>query len=108
MQISRTYKNAGGDIIRVDELSLSIMLNEHPATTYKREGSMVRLGPQRIKTIPVHSTATSRLIAGLEITGDFDTVDEVSGDYAWAEKTLGDGTVACIDMSGLPGIGDTI
>jgi len=108
MQITRVYKNAASDTIRVDELYMDIIVDNSPAVIYKSNTSMVRFGPRRLKTVPHYSTGASRTVSGIEVDGDFETIEVISGDYTWASKVLGDGTVARIDMSDLPAIGDTV
>lgn len=108
MEIIRVYKN-DTDTIRIDVLSVSGAANLGRVATYSADnGDSLRIGPRKKTTQLINSTGVARTVDGIEIIGDYDTVDTVSGNYAYATKTLGSGQVVRIDMSDLPGLGDTV
>lgn len=108
MQINRIYTNSSGDTLRVDELNRQIIPNFEPIVTYDNDGPIVRFGPQRIKTTLLNTTGVSRTVAGIQIVGEYTDLETSSGDYQWAKKTLGNDRDLVIEMSNLPGIGDTV
>ena len=118
MLVKRIYYNADGDSIRVDDVTVDVCppavpLNPRLGTD---QGLMMRVGPQKVETIKIVSTSSlagsGRVVDSIEVVGEFDDQDtgSPSGPYniTWVSKTLGNGQVVRVDMSGLPVIGDTV
>jgi hypothetical protein len=108
IEIIRVYKN-DTDTIRVDVVNVTGARNMGKIATYQaNNGDALAFGPRKKTTQVIHSSGVARTVTGIEIIGDFDTVETVSGDYKYATKTLGNGQVVRIDMSDLPGLGATV
>ena len=116
MQITRIYYNAADDVIRLDQITRAISKPKpvlHPRLG-NDPGLQMELGPELVKTTILGSGTTttlgSRVVAKIEITGDFDDWDKTGGAYniLWATKTLGSGQIVKFDMSNLARNGDTV
>jgi hypothetical protein len=108
MELIRVYKN-DTDTIRIDVLSVSGSSSLGRVATFTADnGDSLRIGPRKKTTQLIHSTGVARTIDGIEIIGDYDAIDTVSGNYTYATKTLGSGQVVRIDMSDLPQLGDSV
>ena len=108
MNITRSYYNAT-DIIRVDEIYMSYNpVSEEVKYKFNQNGPLV--SPKRsVVTKAMHATGVAaRTVTSIEVYGDFDFIETVSGDYEYATKTLGSGQVVTVDMTDLPKIGDTV
>jgi hypothetical protein len=110
MKITRVYLNSSDDAIRVDEVTVDV--NFPPAVIDPRllsdKGLMMVTGPQRIKTERIFVSGASRDVDAIQVVGDIDDIEESTGSFAWASKTLGNGQVIFFDMLSLPVIGDTV
>ena len=100
MQLTRQYKNASGDDLRFDMITLdrkgNTIASKASTHTFKRN----------LKTQPLYnSNVANRVVAEIEIIGDFSSIETSSNDYLWAKW---DSPIATLDMSDLPGIGDTV
>ena len=117
MYINRLYYNADGDNIRIDLIEIALsspILDPNTINVSKDKGLHMRFGPQTVRSTILasgsSSAAGSRVVARIEIFGDFTSYD-TSGppyDIAWAKKTMGSGQEIKFDMSALPGNGDSV
>ena len=116
MEVSRVYYSAGGDVLRVDVLTVDV--TQKPAAMNPRVGNdpglQMKVGPRNMKTTMVASggiyAAQDRDVSTIEVSGDYTAWDSSAppGDILWVTKTLGNGQVVKIDMSDLPRTGDTV
>lgn len=113
MNVVRIYTNSTNETLRVDELHIDISVNIGEIVRHTLSQTMpIQQGKRILKTTLVNSTSSSygpdRVVAGIEVSGDYSTIETISGDYTWAEKILGNGNSVQLNMSDLPGIGDTV
>lgn len=99
MQLTRQYKNAAGDDIRIDMINMECKGN---TIASKAETHTFR---RVLNTQPIYKTGAARVIAEIEVIGDFDSIETSSGDFQWAKWNS---PAATLDMSDLPSVGDTI
>lgn len=103
LSVTRVYKNASGDTIRIDNIYLEATGN--PLTM----GVLPKTYARHVSTSVVHATGVSRTVAGIELLTSADTIETVSGDYKTATwTTINAGVPVICDMSDLPGISDTV
>ena len=98
MEIVRQYKNASEEDLRIDEIQMTRKNN--PISKDKNYHVFNR----RLKTRMVYG-ATDRVVAKIEIIGDFSSIETSSSNYTWAKWTSPEATC---DMSDLPIVTDTI
>lgn len=114
MELTRIYYNASGDTLRIDKVSIDITPPNYKELRAGNDpGLQMCLGPQKVNATNITSStvlAGSRVIANIELIGDFDAYDETGPQYdiKWATKTLGNDQVVRFDMSNLPGVTETI
>jgi hypothetical protein len=113
MKITRTYLDSADEVLRVDEVTIEVS-PPYPVMDLRAgsdPGLRLVIGPQEVKTIKVHTSGASgasRTVASINIIGDYDEIEEASGSFLWASKTLGNSQALRFDMSNLPAIGDTV
>jgi hypothetical protein len=110
MKITRTYENAAGDILRVDELNVPVsnpVVQGYP-TAGTNTAIVCRVGPQTIKTQLFYTTSGSRVVSSIKIFGDYTAAETSTGSFTWATKTLGNSQVVRADMSNLPIVTDSV
>ena len=94
---TRTYKNAAGNILREDQISMSatsdVICTGVNARTYSRQ----------VRPITV-SGISDRVVASITVTSSATSADS-SADILWIEWTSP--SVRC-GMSDLPGVGDSV
>ena len=98
MELTRQYKNAAGDDIRIDVIQM------------RRKGNTIASAANThtfirdLKVRPIYNTSVSdRVVAEIEVIGDFTTMD--GSGFAWASW---ESPAAKADMSDLPAVGDTV
>lgn len=94
---TRVYKNASGNILRTDSISMTATSDTICTGTSKRTYS-------RAVNAKVVYGISDRVVASIQIESDATSADS-SSDIAWIAWTSP--SVRC-DMSDLPGVGDTI
>lgn len=103
LPVTRIYKNAADDTLRVDTISMESTSNQLTS------GINPRTYARMITTSRLHETGAARIVAGIQIITTADTIETVSGDYTSVTWTnINAGTSIICDMSDLPGIGDTV
>lgn len=108
MQLVRSYYNSSEELIRIDEIDISLSYPTKEIVTYSF-GDMTVIPHEARKTTVVHSESyTLRTVATITVSGDYNDVDDTSGSFLWATWTLGSGQIIRSDMSNLPAVGDTI
>jgi hypothetical protein len=114
MEIIRSYYNSDDDLIRVDRLHLEVRSNTKGIVNHQGIGTNTNV-VRKLSIQPLHiavgtapGTPVSRVIAKLEVTGICDSIETSTGKYTWAKWHKGDGTDYILDMSDLPGCGDTV
>lgn len=114
MEVIRSYYNASDDLIRVDRLQLQIATSNKGIITYTGDGTKT-IGKRKLTTQSLHvstggtpGTPVSRVVDKLEVIGDYNELETTSAKYQWAKWERGDGTDYILDMSDLPGCGDTV
>ena len=101
--VIRVYTNAAGDTLRTDTIYLRATSNQlttgvNPKTFYRE-----------LSTTITHETGAARVVAGIQVTTNADTIETVTGDYVLATWTaVNAGQNVICDMSDLPGIGDSV
>ena len=112
LTVTRTYKNASDDVLRVDFISL----------VQKRDNILSIMNPcgyfvptyNRNVSVNNHHSAASRTVASIEISTSADTVETISGDYLYAHWTNvnqdsdGNDIPIICNMSDLPAVGDSV
>jgi len=102
LEVSRIYKNAATDIVRVD--TMYMRANSNALTT----GVQAKTYYREFSTSLIHEPA-DRVVASIQIITGADEIETVSGDFTyvkWTDRNLDVG-ILC-DMSDLPGVGDTV
>lgn len=99
LEVTRLYKNAGADILRVDSIYMDPTSNTlntgiGSKTYYRRLNSSYMYGP------------ADRVVASIEVITSADDAD-TSTDIEWVEWTTRSQTIRC-DMSDLPKVADTV
>ena len=108
MRVIRMYKN-GTDTIRMDTISITPNHDWGKIATFQADNGMgLVTNTYRSEPQIFYVTGVARTVDGIEVIGDYDAVETVSGNYEWVTKTLGSGQILRIDMSDLPGIGDSV
>jgi len=103
LPVTRIYKNAAADILRIDTISME------PTTNALTTGINAKTYARRLSISRLHETGASRTIAGIQIVTTADTIETISGDYTSVEWTIiNNGVTVLCDMSDLPGIGDSV
>jgi hypothetical protein len=103
MNILRSYLNASGDVIREDNIYMSrkfhTMVDGIDAPTFNRV----------VVTDKAHYSGypADRVVSSITISGDYDDIETVSGNFLLASWEFGGTTVRC-NMSDLPAVGDTV
>lgn len=106
MEVIRSYYNGDDDLIRLDTITLQHNTNFKNIVTYSDITNVSYKRNLKTKVIHINSgTPASRVVAKIEVIGDFDTLD--SG-YTFAKWTRGDGTEFIMDMTDLPVITETV
>lgn len=100
MEILRQYKNSTEDLIRLDtiymEAKQDVIATDKSSITYHRI----------LKVQLVHGTGlTDRVVAAIDIIGDYDNIEIYTGNFLWAEWTS---PSTIVHMSDLPIVGDTV
>lgn len=109
MWVTRTYYNSSSDLLRVDKLQLEVSINSDNIVKYKGTGIRDNMSVRRLlDTIPVHATGVARTVNEIEVTGNYDSLEVSSGNYAFAYWDRDDGTMLEMDMTDLPIIGSTV
>jgi hypothetical protein len=100
--ITRIYKNAAGNTLRVDTINLT------PTTTPLTTGVSAKTFKRELRIEYRHEDA-DRVVSVIELYTTADNVEDVTGNYKYAEWTTGnaDQGKRC-DMSDLPEVGDTV
>jgi hypothetical protein len=116
MYVTRLYYNSTDDVIRIDQITRELGL-PNPVLLPRvgnDPGLQPSFGPQLVKTTIIVSGSltamTNRTVAKVEVTGDYDSYDTTGAPYniLWASKTIGNGQIILIDMSGLASVGDSV
>lgn len=113
MHVIRIYANSTNETIRVDELHVDPSVNIGEIVRHTLSQTMpIQQSKRILKTTLVNGTSASylpdRIVTGIEVSGDYNDIETISGNYEWATKTLGNGSLLRLNMSDLPGIGDTV
>lgn len=112
MQITRLYNDSSGNLLRIDYIDIEVSPPIYKDLRLGNDpGLMMRVGPQIVKTkIMGGNISGGRVVATIEISGDFSAWDTSGPDYniTWATYTLGNNQVVRFDMSNLPVVGDTV
>ena len=100
MEVTRQYKNVAEDLVRVDTIIMTRKQNAIAANisthTFQRT----------VRVSLVHGTGLSdRTVAAVDIVGDYTEIETYSGNFTWAKWASPSAT---LDMSDLPGVGDTV
>jgi hypothetical protein len=98
MKVIRTYKNASGEVIRVDEINMNRKTN-----TLAADPQTHTFTPHVNKT-NYHGPA-SRDVASIDVCGDYDSIEGGTGNYDWASWTSPE---ALLNTTNLPSVGDTL
>lgn len=106
MEITRSYYNSS-ELIRIDKIYMRQRSNFGAIIRYQ-EPTPKFIYIRKVVTTRLNSTGTTRTVDAIEVIGDYDTIEASTGDYAWASLTVGDSSIIRVDMSDLPGIGDTV
>ena len=115
MWLTRLYYNSTPVLIRTDKLQMLPQNNFTSIVNYDGgNGPQTPSIKRSLQVEPSHAASggggapISRVIDRLEVTGDFDSIESVTGDYQYAEWTRGNSTTIKMDMTDLPKCGDTI
>lgn len=113
LQVNRIYKNTDGNELRTDIISLNRKRDNIVVAANKTNNSGYVYN-RHVKTTYIHDNlVTDRDVASIQITGDYDEID-TNEDRAWVSWNLPTGEDNANDkktrlnMSDLPGIGDTV
>jgi hypothetical protein len=98
MELTRIYRNSNEDELRVDTIimerrSNTISKNFQNHTFQRNLKTQFYFGP------------ADRVVADIQVIGDFTSIEQSSGNFMYAEWASPPGTC---DMSDLPIIGDTV
>lgn len=102
-EVTRIYRNSANNDLRIDTLYLSqkmdnIVVGANSSTksghVYQRELSVIKMYKD-----------TDRVVDSIELIGSFDYVEPSSGNFLYATW---ESPSAQLDMSDLPGLGDTV
>jgi len=101
--VTRVYKNAAEDIIRVDTMIME------PTTNVLTTGVSARTFRRRLKTELRASLAAGRVVATIDVYTNADTVELATGNYTYVQWSNGNADTAYrCNMSDLPAVGDTV
>lgn len=103
LQVNRIYKNAAGEEIRIDTISLSRKRSRIVKADFMETGA-ADVFERSVNKLKLHVSA-DRTVTEIELIGDFDTVETSSGNFLWAAW---DSPVARVNMSDLPAITDDV
>lgn len=97
LQITRIYKNAAGEELRIDTITLT-----RKRSRIVKSGLMATGAPdvfeRNVRIIKLYSSA-DREVSLIELIGNFNDTESVSGNYLWATF---DSPVARVSMNDLP------
>lgn len=99
LEVTRIYKNAASDILRVDSIYMD------PTSNTLNTGTSSRTYYRRLNTSYMYGPA-DRTVDAIEVVTSADSAD-TSDDIEWVEWTTRSQTIRC-DMSDLPKTTDTI
>lgn len=112
MRILRLYNDSSGNLLRMDTIDVEVNPPIYQNLRIGNDpGLQMRVGPQTVNTsIFGGHLAGGRVVADIQISGEYDNWDKTGAPYniTWATKTLGNSQVVRYDMSNLPTIGDTV
>lgn len=100
MELNRVYFNDAGEIIRKD--TIQMVRRFHPMVDGIQAPTF-----QRVVRTDATYIAANRAVVLIQVGGDFDAIETVSGNYEYATWEFGGTTVRC-DMSNLPIVTDTV
>lgn len=103
LQLIRVYKNAAGDEIRVDTVSLTQKRNNIVNANLMETGASL-VYERHVRTVQMY-VAADRAVSSIEVIGTFNSIETVSGNYTWAQW---DSPSARASMNDLPEVGDTV
>lgn len=101
LEVTRIYKNASTETLRVDSIYMD------PTSNTIATGTSRRTYYRRLSTSYLYGPA-SRVVDSIEVVTTADSAESASGDVTWVEWTKPtSGSIRC-DMSDLPAVGDTV
>lgn len=100
-EVTRIYKNAATDTLRVDSIYMDATSNTIATGTARRTYY------RRLSTSYLYGPA-DRDVASIEVVTTADSAESSSGNITWVEWTTPtSGSIRC-DMSDLPDVGNTV
>lgn len=101
--LNRIYINAAGEEIRIDTIYL-IRKRDSVVKSSLMETGANAVFQREVKTTNLH-VSSDRDVVSIQLLGDFDTAETVSGNYLWAAWAS---PVARVSMNDLPLVGATV
>jgi hypothetical protein len=108
MQLARSYYGSSDELLRTDEISFELSLPTKEIVTFNFGEMYVIPKEARKTTLVVSDSYVTRTVSSIVVSGDFQSIENVSGNFLWATWTLGSGQVITADMSNLPIVGDLV
>lgn len=105
LELTRIYKNTDGEELRMDTI---IMEQKLDGISFIERNKNNKVHKRLVNTIRLHTT-TTREVTSIELVGNYDSCETVSGNYTYAiwNDKAGNEFVRC-NMSDLPIVGNNV
>ena len=106
--VTRIYKNAAGDTIRIDDVSIQFFAHQRPQLSSSHDNEFHVFFKRGVKTTRFNpGPGSSRVVSEITFIGDHSSVTEAAGDFTYATWEFDDNDCE-VDFTDLPGVGDSV
>lgn len=105
---TRVYRNAAGETIRVDDITIAFSARAREVLTQSHENAFLVSHKRSISTTRLYpGPASSRVVGEILFLGNFAETVEAGGDFTSATWTFNDNDCEVL-FDDLPGVGDSV